>query len=141
MQYYVHTIVPTLTHAHDGFVFTPNEAPVSSGTDYSMFKWKKRLDNTVDFLIGTDHAPYTAYVVKAGKLVVLRNVHIHIPSRFGKCEKDSIVECEYVSDNNWSAVRLRKDKTHPNGYMTYTKTLLNIKEDIQIEEFFHGYSG
>jgi mRNA guanylyltransferase len=141
MQYYVNRIVPTLAHAHDGFIFTPNNAPVSSGTDYSMFKWKKRLDNTVDFLVNTDHAPHSAYVMKAGKLLLLRNVCIHIPSEFGACEKRSIIECEYVSDYKWSAVRIRADKTHPNGYLTYTKTLLNIKEDIQLEEFFHGYSG
>jgi hypothetical protein len=29
------------------------------------------------------------------------------------------------------------DKQYPNSYRTFSKTILNIKEDIQIEEFFN----
>jgi hypothetical protein len=139
MQQYVDTVVPNLTHGHDGYIFTPNNAPVGTGTHSSMFKWKEGLNNTVDFSLGKDRSPHTAYVMKNGRSYLLHNVMIHVPSQFTRVvSAGSIVECEYVSERRWSVIRLRDDKTKPNSHLTYIKTLLNIKEDIQLSEFYQG---
>lgn len=136
MKHYVNVIVPTLTHEIDGYIFTPNLEPVKTGTHYTLYKWKHGLNNTVDFSV-TGSPPYRAHVMKNGRQYQLPTVYIDIPAHLS-VDAMSIIECKYVSDHKWVAIRIRRDKTHPNSYLTYTKTVLNIKEDIQLVEFYHG---
>ena len=44
------------------------------------------------------------------------------------------VECAY-GESGWYFVKLRPDKTYPNNLRTFDRTLVNIKEDIQTNEF------
>lgn len=143
---FVEDIVPTLSYDIDGYVFTPNDDPVTSGTHYRMFKWKEQIKNTVDFLIERNHNrryPHK-YVMKIMKgkifkvlfdncLIVEQGNEVESATENGQ---SVIVECEYVGPNTWKALMIRKDKTVPNSYMTWTKTLLNIEENIQLKEFF-----
>jgi len=40
----------------DGYIFTPIRKPVETGTQYSLYKWKDQLKNTVDFeIVSTTH--------------------------------------------------------------------------------------
>jgi mRNA guanylyltransferase len=133
MKDYVEIVVPTLTHDIDGYIFTPNNEPVRIGTHFTMFKWKQRLDNTVDFLVKGDDV----YIMKKNKLCLLNGVSVKIPSAMSEIS-NAILECEYVNKLSWTAVRVRQDKTHPNGFLTYTKTLNNIYEDIKLNEFYQG---
>jgi len=51
---------------------------------------------------------------------------------------NAIVECEYVTDDIpmwWRPLKMRTDKTHANNRRTFYRTLVNIKEDIQITDF------
>jgi hypothetical protein len=139
MSEYIDIVVPTLTHDIDGYIFTPNNEPIRTGTHYSMFKWKQRLHNTVDFLIKDGGV----YIMKKNKIQLLSGVVVKIPPvleeeiKMGQ-KKNVIFECEYVSEMTWIATRVRSDKTHPNGFFTYTKTMHNIREDIQLFEFTMG---
>jgi len=52
--------------------------------------------------------------------------------------EDAIVECRYMIDDIpmwWKPVGLRQDKTYPNNRRTFYRTMINIREDIQWEEF------
>jgi hypothetical protein len=139
MREYLDTVAPTITHGIDGYVFTPEHHPVCSGTHFAMFKWKERYENTVDFHVSKNLRELR--VAKGRTLLVLpeREARLVVPNK--ALEKEirrlapCVVECRWSQRNVWSAVLVRKDKTHPNNYLTYSKTLLNIQEDIQIDEF------
>lgn len=131
---YVNTVVPEITHGLDGYVFTPEDSPVMSGTHYTMFKWKEQLKNTVDFQVEY-HRKRKGYVLRVSKGRMLHEVNdtlTEAPNQNVPC----IVECKYAGPGKWTPVLIRDDKGHPNNYLTYTKTLYNIKENIQLEEFF-----
>lgn len=111
----------------DGLIMTPIHEPVRSGTHETMFKWKPRHRITIDFMIRNGNE---LYIQERGRLMheaFLYGTRNMIPD-------GTIVECEY-SDNGWSIVKLRDDKTYPNNRRTFLRTLVNLREDIQLKEF------
>lgn len=130
MREYVQWVTPTITHGIDGYIFTPEFSRVCSGTHFGMFKWKEQYKNTVDFHVD----PRGRASVSRGRgLCPLPNVRVALQPG---TKLPAIVECRFVGPNRWEAVLVRTDKTYPNNELTYTKTLLNIRENIQLEEFF-----
>jgi hypothetical protein len=45
-----------------------------------------------------------------------------------------IVECGY-GDLGWVVEKVRSDKTHANNRRTYFRTIINIRENIELKEF------
>lgn len=134
---YTRDVLPFIPHTHDGLIFTPENMPVVSGTNYDMFKWKPREKNTVDFWVEQNFRSKNKYIVKLSKgkyMVCLHDHYIHIPEPMRE-QLPGIVECAYNGTNNWVGLLMRTDKIYPNSVTTMTKTLLNIKEDIRVEEF------
>jgi len=130
--------LPNVAEATDGVVFTPVNDEVRTGTHDFMFKWKPQAKNTVDFQMGFDAGSWRLFVQDKGKPVY----ECTIPP--GRVEDESwfedgaIVECEYVTDEIpmwWRPLKRRHDKTHPNNRRTLFRTIVNIKENIQLEEF------
>lgn len=130
---YVQDVVGTITHGIDGYIFTPENSPVCSGTHYKMFKWKEQISNTVDF-----HVEYKRrrWVLKVSRGKSLMETDDRLVACGEIVKAPCIVECKYAGPKTWTPVLIREDKTHPNNYLTYTKTLLNISENIQLEEFY-----
>jgi hypothetical protein len=121
----------------DGIILTPVNDPVRSGTHETMFKWKPRDTNTIDFLFKRrDGAVWNMYVQEKGQLVFeseLYNAEI-LPGTVD----GSIVECQYIHwelPRWWKPKMIRTDKKHPNNRRTFYRTLKNISEDIQLIEF------
>jgi hypothetical protein len=110
----------------DGLIFTPVNEPIRTGTHETMFKWKPREHITIDFLIrrNTD-----LYIQERGRLIKEASI-------FHKEEypDDTIVECDY-GQNGWRVVKVRTDKTYPNNRRTFLRTIVNLREDIQRNEF------
>lgn len=118
--------IPTLTYKTDGLVFTPLHEPIRVGTHETMFKWKPRDQNTVDFQIKENRL----YLQEKGRFVYEGELRV----RPDWITEDCIAECQYTNDG-WIPRNLRIDKTHPNNRRTFYRTLQNIKEDIQMSEF------
>jgi len=126
--------LPTVQQKVDGLIMTPVYEPVRMGTHETMFKWKPKDHNTIDFQM--KRGPYKEgtwrlYIQEKGQLV--------FESTFtGQHEpwykEDAIVECTYM-DGWWKPIKVRTDKTHPNNRRTFYRTLVNIKEDIKMSEF------
>jgi hypothetical protein len=110
----------------DGLVFTPVNEPVRMGTHETLFKWKPRPRITIDF-----------EVTKGGELNVqekgrlYKEADLHTGPRF---PDGTIVECGY-GHVGWYVEKVRTDKTHANNRRTYFRTLVNLRENIQFEEF------
>ena len=61
--------VPALDYKTDGLVFTPIDEPIKTGTHETLFKWKPRDQNTVDFLIKRSRDKWSLHVSERGTLV------------------------------------------------------------------------
>jgi hypothetical protein len=142
MKDYIETVVPTLKHKTDGFIFTPVRSPVRIGTHETMFKWKPRDSNTIDFKFKLNHngTKWGLYIQEKGTLFFETEITCdHVPVGLDIKEGD-IVECQFMYDDSpkwWKPIHVRTDKIHPNNKRTYFNTLLNISEDLQLHEFFN----
>ena len=125
-------------YATDGLIFTPIEAPVRNGTHETMFKWKPRDQNTIDYLVKPrDKGEVGLYIQDRGELV-FSTVVCPTPEWINRLTLNTIVECRYLSDTwprKWEPVSIRVDKTHPNNRRTLHRTMVNIEENIEIDEF------
>lgn len=121
---------PDLRFPSDGYIFMPNDEPVRFGTHNTFFKLKNGLDNTVDFLINK----HKLCLLKSGNLTKTINKIDYSTISKDKIIEDGIYECKYVSDKTWMPLHKREDKTDPNSYYVYQRTLVNIKENISMKE-------
>jgi hypothetical protein len=121
----------------DGIVLTPVNEPVRIGTHETMFKWKPRDQNTIDFQFKWYNNCWGMYVQEKGRLVFESELHPQIAQYFN-IKEDDIVECQYIHwefPRWWKPILVRTDKTHPNNRRTFYRTLTNIAENIDIKEF------
>jgi len=116
----------TLGEDTDGLVFTPVDEPVRMGTHETLFKWKPRNRITIDFLVlnGKD------LHIQGGR----KEAELHLSIRPYK--SGTILECEY-GKFGWMPVKERPDKTYPNNRRTFDRTIVNLRENIQLEEFYN----
>jgi hypothetical protein len=128
--------IPTVEYAMDGLVFTPVNEPVKTGTHETMFKWKPRDNNTIDFQFKKWENKWGLYVLEKGRLIFESEIPFTKTPEW--ITEDCIAECQFMVQDEtrwWKPLVLRTDKTHPNNRRTFYRTLVNIKEDIQIGEF------
>ena len=135
--------LPKVEQKIDGLVFTPVNEPVRIGTHETMFKWKPREKNTVDFHMKrgrsfNNDAVWKLYVQEKGKLIYESEFPLSTMNE-PWFEEGAIVECMYITWEKgplwWKPLKRRTDKTHPNNRRTFYRTIANIKEDIQMKEF------
>ena len=125
-------ILPTLDYKTDGYIFTPVMEPLTIGTHETMFKWKPKDKNTIDFQFKKKGEVWQMFIQEKGRL--LYESEFKIKNTIINIKENSIVECKYT-DVGWIPQSIRTDKVHPNNRRTYYNTLKNIQEDIQITEF------
>lgn len=130
--------LPTVTQTIDGLVFTPVDEGIRTGTHETMFKWKPRDKNTIDFQMKRKGDLWRLYVQEKGRLVFESELKAHQVPDEPWVEEDAIVECQYMFQDEpmwWKPLARRRDKTFPNSRRTFYRTLVNIKEDIKMEDF------
>jgi hypothetical protein len=120
----------SITHPIDGTIVTPEDAPVVIGRHTSLFKLKSGNKHTVDFEFS---APGTlsVYDPKRHALVAVGNL---VPHHTGSdnVPNGSVVEAAWKSGTDWVLVTLRTDKKTSNDLLTYTKTMINIRENLEL---------
>jgi mRNA guanylyltransferase len=137
--------LPSVTQDVDGLIFTPIRDTVKTGTHETMFKWKPRDKNTIDFQIKKRGDIWKMYVQERGKLMFESEIHVNqVPPHAREwMEEDAIIECQYMFTDEpmwWKPIIRRYDKTFPNGRRTFYRTLVNIKENISIDDFMNCIS-
>ena len=112
----------------DGLIFTPIEEPIRIGTHETLFKWKPRHLITIDFLVmnGKDLC-----IQERG--APRKEAELNMKTR--PYAPGTILECDY-QELGWTPVKERPDKTHPNNRRTYDRTIVNLREDIKLGEFY-----
>lgn len=133
------------SHTTDGIIFTPVGLPIESGTQYSLFKWKKPENHTIDFHVNISERRIILSLQQSGSLTKYKvlNTKQHSGKKFFEelqsilpdipLSKESIIECKVIN-GNYKPFRLREDKAYPNSIKTCSKTLLNIEENITIQD-------
>lgn len=119
----------TFEYETDGLVFTPTEEPIRTGTHETMFKWKPRERITVDFELRRG-----AELFVQDRGVPYKEAELHGRNAPTTLADGTIVECGY-GDLGWFVEKVRTDKTHANNRRTYFRTIVNIRENIQLSEF------
>lgn len=137
--------LPTVTETIDGLIFTPVNDAVKKGTHETMFKWKPRDKNTIDFQVKRGTDAWRLYVQEKGKLIYESEIpYVMVPENARTwIEENAIIECQYMFNDTpmwWKPVNRRYDKTFPNSRRTFYRTLVNIKEDISITDFLECMS-
>lgn len=144
-EYFIKNIYNNSTN-NDGIIFMPNNLPVISGTQYSMLKWKPKDKHTFDFLLREDNIGLKAFIFHMTKLELFANIHnkteegkrfIDKVYSLENYKDECIVECSFnIEKNNFDPLLIRTDKTHPNSLRTVERTLFNIKENIELHDFY-----
>lgn len=128
--------LPTVTQKIDGLIFTPVFEPIRSGTHETLFKWKERDHNTIDFLFKFQNNEWRLYLQEKGDLVFESSMQPR--EDYDWIRDGMIIECQFMCDERpmwWKPLKQRTDKTYPNNRRTFYRTLVNIKENIKMEEF------
>ena len=113
----------------DGLVFTPVNEPIRMGTHETMFKWKPRERITIDFELRSGSE---LFVQDRG--VPYKEAELFLQNARPDLQDGTIVECGYGA-LGWFVEKVRTDKTHANNRRTYFRTIVNIRENIQLGEF------
>ena len=116
----------------DGLVFTPINEPIRMGTHETMFKWKPRERITIDFCLQNGHE---LFVQDRGE--PYKEAELHTRNQRPDLPDGTIVECGY-GDLGWFVEKIRTDKTHANNRRTYFRTLVNIRENIQLQDLYQA---
>ncbi|PWA98824.1 mRNA capping enzyme, bifunctional [Artemisia annua] len=129
--------IPRLSHASDGLIFQPCDDPYVSGRDEFLLKWKYPKMNSVDFLleVGKNNRPML-YLIKRDRMELVNGSHgafrdssVDIFSLSGK-----IIECSWdFEEKVWVFMRMRPDKSTPNGFSTYENVKRSIEDNITEE--------
>jgi hypothetical protein len=128
--------LPNVPYKTDGIILTPVDEPIKIGTHETLFKWKPLEKNTIDFQLKYINKTWKLFLQEKGVLIYESEIPHEFESNWFK--EDMIVECMYITWEEpmwWKPVGVRTDKTHPNNRRTFYRTLVNIRENIEIKEF------
>lgn len=117
----------------DGTIITPGGGPVIVGRHQGMLKLKDT--HTVDFLF---EPPNVLSVYDPGQRAHAAVAKLKLTKSMPSA--GSIVECVHNSGAWWHLVGIRHDKTTANDMLTYTKTKVNIKEMITLDDVLGALS-
>jgi len=59
---FLNDYLPSVSQNIDGLVFTPVHEPIRIGTHETLFKWKEKDHNTIDFLVRFENNRWRLYV-------------------------------------------------------------------------------
>ena len=99
------------------------------GRNFDFFKLKPKGTHTVDFILMDNNGTIGIYDPRIKRDVAIGKVSCTY-------QPGVVVECEIVN-NVWNVVGVRTDKKQSNDMLTYEKTMLNIRENIQLDELFN----
>ena len=108
----------------DGLIFTPVDLGIMENTHYTLLKWKKY--DTIDFEISENDGKKYLNLVNEHKLQRIQETSTEFTGS-GGC----IVECLYL-DNKWIPQKERVDKDKANTVKTLERTMVTIKDDVNI---------
>jgi hypothetical protein len=120
----------TSEYPTDGTIVTPEHLPIVLGRHKTLFKLKDTGKHTVDFEF---QSPNILKVYDQSRKL---SVQVGTLTRANQdLAPGTIVEASFSGNGGeWSLVTIRQDKTTSNDMLTYTKTMLNIRENLGLDD-------
>ncbi|KAL9230803.1 hypothetical protein vseg_006106 [Gypsophila vaccaria] len=138
VQKLLNKVIPAISHKSDGLIFQGWDDPYVPRTHEGLLKWKYPEMNSVDFLfeVGNDDVQNLYLTDRGRKRLLNDNNRVVFGDGFDSPSTYSgkIIECSWDSEENaWVCMRVRVDKSTPNGYYTYLKVMKSINDNITQE--------
>lgn len=126
---------PKLSHENDGLIFNPAEEPYAGGQSPEVLKWKPHTLNSVDFILDIRTVKQEGCIPEThGNLMVGGYDKPFAPIKVTKELKNlnkKVVECTWDSETKqWKFLRVREDKSFPNGYNTAISVCQSIQQPV-----------
>lgn len=127
-----------LAHEPDGLIFQPVNEPYKAGVCDDVLKWKPLSLNSVDFKLRIVNENRPGMLpTKVGQLIAggMDSNHHYSTMRYTRDLKDlngKIIECTW-RNGEWTFLRERTDKTHPNSYTTAAAVVESIRNPVTKE--------
>uniref|UniRef100_A0A0N5BNW6 mRNA-capping enzyme n=1 Tax=Strongyloides papillosus TaxID=174720 RepID=A0A0N5BNW6_STREA len=126
----------TLGHDIDGLIFQPVKDPYVGGRFDKILKWKPPEQSSIDFKLHIKKVEKKGDIPKfVGFLYVLGQQKPFAQMKATKSLQKydgKIIECNFVN-NQWTFMRERTDKSHPNALKTALSVLNTIRYPITRE--------
>jgi len=124
----------TLRYPVDGTIITPGPDPVMLGRHPRMFKLKTK--HTVDFVFSPPNV-LSVYDPGSKAHVPVAKMRKH---PFGDPPAGTIVECAPTTSTQWWTLTcVRTDKKTANDMLTFTKTKVNIRERLSLDDVLQAF--
>lgn len=126
---------PKLCHENDGLIFNPAEEPYEAGQSSELLKWKPHTLNSVDFVLNIRTVRQEGCIPESvGALMVggfdRPFAQIKVTKELKSLDK-KVVECTWDAKNKqWKFLRVREDKSFPNGYKTAMSVCKSIQQPV-----------
>jgi hypothetical protein len=117
---------------NDGIVMYPINDPVGYRTQFNLFKWKYK--HTIDFQVSRHGKEYFLYCFDKHSIVKFGSVPEESMLFLQPLVDNQIVEFVVESNNTFTPMKIRNDKSTCNSFFTASKTVLNKMENITHEE-------
>lgn len=134
-EWVLETWSPKLSHENDGLIFNPAEEPYEAGQSPELLKWKPPTLNSVDFVLNIRTVRQEGCIPELiGALMVggydKPFAAIKVTKELKSLDK-KVVECTWdAKHNQWKFLRVREDKSFPNGYNTAMSVCKSIKQPV-----------
>ncbi|KAL9280920.1 putative mRNA (guanine-N(7)-)-methyltransferase [Arabidopsis thaliana] len=130
-------LIPLLSHESDGLIFQGWDNPYVFGPNKDLLKWK--FVETLDFLFDMDkYGRQMLFLQERGRMKLMEGFAVEfrgdgwdndLASYCGK-----IVECSWDKEKKvWVSLRIRVDKSKPNGIGTGRSVIKCIEDDLTKE--------
>lgn len=126
---------PKLSHENDGLIFNPAEEPYSPGQNPEVLKWKPHTLNSVDFVLNIRTVTQEGCIPQSVGALMVGGYDkpfacIKVTKELKNLNK-KIVECTWDAESNqWKFLRVRDDKSFPNGYNTALSVCKSIQQPV-----------
>lgn len=126
----------TVPYPVDGTILTPEKDPVVVGRHTGLYKLKTK--HSVDFLFTP---PNVLSVYDPGAKNHVAVAKLKLTKQSAIPQANSIIECLPTSARAewWTQVGLRTDKPTANDVLTFTKTKVNIRENLGLEDILRAF--
>lgn len=132
-------LIPNLPHETDGLIFQGWDDPYVSGRCDVLLKWKYPEMNSVDFLFDIDKNGRKMLFLKIndeemklmkGYTIEFRGDGWDQPASY----RGKIIECSWDKEKRvWVSMRIRVDKSTPNGIGVARRVIKSINDNITTE--------
>lgn len=128
----------TINFKNDGIVFYPMDEQIGYKTQMNFFKWKPPGHHTIDFLTNQKEDKCQLITWSKGKENVYENIPLENVMKLDNYKPNCVIEFNtkitFNDEIEFVPIKVRIDKPKGNNLYTVRKTILNVRENIDLNK-------